>query len=219
MFNPFFGSRPDERGVRYAGFNIRVFANLIDMLLLLILISPLLMFTPKISIEEYPPQVQEAIYKRQNNLISDKEYVAIVVPYLKSQLYSADFVKKFVPLLIAQTLIFALVFVLFWRYKNSTPGKMLFKLRIIDDKTLEDPSTKQYIIRFIGYIIASIPLGLGFLIVAFNKRKKGLHDYMAGTSVIFISPEDPVRERKMFKYQTVIFLLILLIFFAYISMK
>ena len=44
------------------------------------------------------------------------------------------------------------------------------------------------LVRFVGYIISSIPLGLGFLMAAFNKRKLALHDIIAGTEVAYGTP-------------------------------
>jgi len=44
------------------------------------------------------------------------------------------------------------------------------------------------LVRFVGYIISWIPLGLGYLMAAFNKRKLALHDIIAGTEVVYGTP-------------------------------
>lgn len=81
--------------------------------------------------------------------------------------------------------IFPVVAVLaFWIYKSATPGKMVTKLIIVDAETGGKPSTGKFIIRYIGYILASIPFGLGLFWVAIDKRKRGWHDMLAGTVVI-----------------------------------
>jgi uncharacterized RDD family membrane protein YckC len=77
-----------------------------------------------------------------------------------------------------------LVVVLFWVYKQTTPGKMIFSAKIVDAKTGGNPSVFQCIIRYIGYIPSAMVLGLGFFWVAFDKKKQGWHDKMAGTVVI-----------------------------------
>jgi len=46
------------------------------------------------------------------------------------------------------------------------------------------------LVRVVGYIISYIPLGLGFLMAAFNKRKLALHDLIAGTEVVYGVPSD-----------------------------
>ena len=74
--------------------------------------------------------------------------------------------------------------ILFWHYKAATPGKMAFNLLIVDSKTLQKPTTKQLIIRYLGYYVSTLFFCLGFLWIAFDKRKQGWHDKMAGTVVI-----------------------------------
>ncbi|WP_066960998.1 RDD family protein [Microbulbifer sp. Q7] len=72
----------------------------------------------------------------------------------------------------------------FWVYKQATPGKMLLEAKIVDATTGDKPSLKQYIIRYLGYFISTIPLGLGLLWVAWDERKQGWHDKMARTVVV-----------------------------------
>jgi uncharacterized RDD family membrane protein YckC len=74
--------------------------------------------------------------------------------------------------------------ILFWIYKSATPGKMVVKLKVVDAKTGNSPSVQQSIIRYIGYIISTLPLFLGFIWVAWDSKKQGWHDKMAGTVVI-----------------------------------
>ncbi len=81
--------------------------------------------------------------------------------------------------------VFPVVAVLaFWIYRQATPGKMLVSAKIVDAKTGEKPSVSQYIIRYLGYIVSTLPLGLGLFWVAWDKRKQGWHDKMAGTLVV-----------------------------------
>jgi uncharacterized RDD family membrane protein YckC len=75
----------------------------------------------------------------------------------------------------------------FWIWRQATPGKMAIKARIVDAKTGEKPTTKQWILRYIGYFVSAIPLGLGYFWIAFDKRKQGWHDKMAGTVVVPIT--------------------------------
>ena len=86
--------------------------------------------------------------------------------------------------LLVQLLLPALLVVAFWVYKSATPGKMVVSAEIVDEKSLGKPSTGQLIVRYIGYYISSFILGLGFLWVAFDKRKQGWHDKIAGTLVV-----------------------------------
>ncbi len=86
--------------------------------------------------------------------------------------------------LLTQMLLPAALIVGFWVWKAATPGKMVISAKIVDAKTLGKPSTGQLIVRYIGYFISAFVFGLGFLWVAFDKRKQGWHDKIAGTLVI-----------------------------------
>ena len=74
--------------------------------------------------------------------------------------------------------------ILLWKYYQATPGKMIFKATIVDAKTGGNPSLSQLIFRYLGYIISTIPLGLGIFWVAFDKKKQGFHDKLANTVVV-----------------------------------
>jgi uncharacterized RDD family membrane protein YckC len=74
--------------------------------------------------------------------------------------------------------------VLFWKYKSATPGKIWMGIMIVDAKTGGTPSLGQLVLRFVGYIVCSLTLFLGFLLILFDNRKRGLHDMIAGTLVI-----------------------------------
>lgn len=78
----------------------------------------------------------------------------------------------------------ALVIILFWVYKSATPGKMILKLRIVDADSGGKPSTAQFVGRYFSYYLSTLPLMLGFIWVAFDQRKQGWHDKLAGTVVI-----------------------------------
>ena len=74
--------------------------------------------------------------------------------------------------------------ILFWIYKSATPGKMAVSAKIVDEKTGKKPSAKQCVIRYLGYYVSILALGLGFFWIAWDDKKQGWHDKMAGTVVI-----------------------------------
>ena len=87
--------------------------------------------------------------------------------------------------------------VLFWLKKQATPGKMVVAARVVDATTGKTLTAGQAVGRYLGYIVAAIPFGLGLLWVIFDRKKQGWHDKMAGTVVIRPRREgeksDPVR--------------------------
>ncbi|MFK8020886.1 MAG: RDD family protein [Pseudomonadales bacterium] len=78
----------------------------------------------------------------------------------------------------------AAVIILFWVYKSATPGKLLLSLRILDSDTGGQPSTKQFIGRYLAYYVSMIPLMIGFIWVGIDERKQGWHDKLSGTVVV-----------------------------------
>jgi uncharacterized RDD family membrane protein YckC len=85
----------------------------------------------------------------------------------------------------------AIAIIVFWIYKSATPGKMVTNLAIVDAKTGGKPSTGQFIGRYLGYYVSVIPLFLGILWVAIDKRKQGWHDKLAGTVVVRTNKRKP----------------------------
>jgi uncharacterized RDD family membrane protein YckC len=75
-------------------------------------------------------------------------------------------------------------FVLFWKYRSATPGKIWMDLTIVDADTLGNPTLIRLVMRYLGYYLSTILFLLGFIWIAFDKRKQGLHDKIANTLVI-----------------------------------
>jgi uncharacterized RDD family membrane protein YckC len=72
----------------------------------------------------------------------------------------------------------------FWVARQATPGKMAFAARIVDACSGGKPSGVQWAIRYVGYFVSTIPFLLGLIWVAFDPRKQGWHDKLAGTVVV-----------------------------------
>ncbi len=66
---------------------------------------------------------------------------------------------------------------------QATPGKRVFGLRVADldgDPVGFGTATG----RFLGKVISSLLLGIGYLMAAFTAKKQALHDMIAGTVVL-----------------------------------
>ena len=81
-------------------------------------------------------------------------------------------------------LIGALIVLLFWAERQATPGKMALALRIVDAETGGMPTMGRLTLRYVGYLVSALPLGLGYLWAIWDKRRQGWHDKMAGTLVV-----------------------------------
>jgi uncharacterized RDD family membrane protein YckC len=75
--------------------------------------------------------------------------------------------------------------IIFWKTRGATPGKMAIAAKIVDAKSGAAPSTGQCIVRYFAYLVSMLPLGLGFLWIAIDRRKQAFHDKIAGTVVVY----------------------------------
>jgi len=74
----------------------------------------------------------------------------------------------------------------FWVMLGQTPGQWLLGVRIV--RVTGKPLTvRRALLRYLGYWLSAIPLGLGFLWVLVDDRRQGWHDKLAGTYVIYDS--------------------------------
>jgi len=86
----------------------------------------------------------------------------------------------------------------FWRARQATPGKMALHLRVVDADTGGTLSTGQSVGRYFAYLVSMLPLCLGFVWIAFDRRKQGWHDKLAGSVVVRAKQRgtEPVRFPK-----------------------
>jgi S1-C subfamily serine protease/uncharacterized RDD family membrane protein YckC len=96
----------------------------------------------------------------------------------------------------------------FLKVYGATPGKMLYGLKVVDEKTDGELNFGKSLGRSLSYFISSIALGFGFLKIAFDKEKhKGWHDRLAGTIVL---------QREYKKPRAIILTLIAVIFYLWL---
>ena len=155
--------------VRYAGFWIRFVASLVDTFVLALPIGIVVYFLSDGNWFDF------SLYQQNLQMAMSGNTNALNMQPQTSMKWELLF--EFLVLLVT---------VIFWeKFKGTTPGKRFVNIKIVDAQTLKDIDNKQAITRSIGYIASSIiPFG-GFLMIAFRKDKKGLHDILAGTAVIY----------------------------------
>jgi uncharacterized RDD family membrane protein YckC len=103
------------------------------------------------------------------------------------ELLSEGLVDTLIGFMISYSFVAVLIHMLYFTYFHGTcgqtPGKMILGLRVVQT-TGEEMTLGLAFLRWIGYIISKIFLYLGFIWVAFDRRKQGWHDKIAGTVVI-----------------------------------
>mgnify|MGYP001205863945 CR=1 FL=1 len=145
-----------NKKLEYTGFWLRFVASTVDGLLLLLVLSPFM------------------IYHYYNSNFDIMSLVLMEGDFLIN-IHFDIYVNYILPFLLT---------LIFWGFFQATPGKITFRAKILDAKTGGKPNILQYIIRYLAYIPSVLFLGLGFLWIAFDKRKQGWHDKIAGTVVV-----------------------------------
>jgi uncharacterized RDD family membrane protein YckC len=88
-------------------------------------------------------------------------------------------------------LIGAVYFVAFWSGTGQTPGMRVMRVRVLTTSG-GSLSVRRSLVRFVGLILAIAPLFLGFLPVPFDRRRRALPDFLAGTVVVCEPAESAV---------------------------
>jgi uncharacterized RDD family membrane protein YckC len=85
-------------------------------------------------------------------------------------------------------------FVLFWSTTGQTPGMRLMQLRVARGAGRRLGVVRS-VVRLVGLALAIIPLFVGFLPVLFDRRRRALQDFLAGTVVFYeIDGGSPARD-------------------------
>ena len=89
-------------------------------------------------------------------------------------------------------LIMGIYLACFWTLAAQTPGMRLMRLRVTSlDGHLLRPS--RALLRLVGMVLAAIPLMAGYAMILVDDRRRGLHDRLARTRVLYVAEEDPIR--------------------------
>ena len=76
-------------------------------------------------------------------------------------------------------------FYFFWRTAGQTPGMRLMGVRVLSARSTGRLTRWQALLRTIGLALAIIPCFLGFVPALFDRRRRALPDYLAGTVVVY----------------------------------
>jgi uncharacterized RDD family membrane protein YckC len=93
------------------------------------------------------------------------------------------------------TLAVAGYFIVFWTAAGQTPGMRVMRMRVT---TLnEEPlGIGRAVLRFVGLLLAIVPLFAGFLPMLVDARRRGLQDYLGGTIVLYTDRPSPAEAER-----------------------
>ncbi|MCT4635788.1 MAG: RDD family protein [Rickettsiales bacterium] len=176
---------------KYPGFQARMMASLIDLTLIALLFSPLFMLLGNLVYGDSAPSemIRHAVFDMievNKDTGMKPDFIAFIStnPEYSDYFFKQYGLIKMVLLQLSQLIAIMVVVMVFWFKKQATPGKMLLSMKIVDAKTLGKPSSRQLIIRLVGYIISVVPVFLGVIWIVFDSRKQAWHDKIANTLVI-----------------------------------
>lgn len=95
-------------------------------------------------------------------------------------------------------------FVGFWSATGQTPGDRVMQIRVVTSQG-DRVRPGRGIVRCVGLVVAALPLFAGYLLIPFDRRRRGLQDRLAGTVVVDapdLSLAQARRARKRAAYQT-----------------
>ncbi|RMH37602.1 MAG: RDD family protein [Nitrospirae bacterium] len=155
--------------LRYAGFWIRLWASLLDTILVLMIVVPFLQFASGSALPSFDFSGETS---------SDLMRLFYVNSWSLVGKGPVDFLISWV--------LPAIAVLAFWICRSATPGKMAIGAKIVDATSFTDPTVKQLIVRYVGYYLSMLPIfpPLGIIWIAFDPRKQGWHDKLAGTVVV-----------------------------------
>jgi uncharacterized RDD family membrane protein YckC len=156
---PMFASSAGKRGpVKYAGFWMRLFAYIIDVLIVYVMIFVV------------------------------GSIVGFVIGYAAgaSDPPPDDMVLRIAGVFFAVAVVCCLFYYIYFPSGKwqATPGKRICGIHII----CVDGGRVTGLValgRYLSYIVSTLPLGIGFLMIGWSEEKKGLHDMMCATRVIY----------------------------------
>ncbi len=165
---------------QYGKFSNRMLASAIDICILFMFALPVVDFMMG---QLFPPVNQERLMELLNS-----PDVKNNSAHMWAAIWEASKEQHILQRMIMENLLqigfIAFYTLTFWFRYSTTPGKMLFRLQIVDEKTGEPMSDKQAVKRFLGYFVSGAILSFGFIWILFNKKQRGFHDIIAGTVVI-----------------------------------
>jgi uncharacterized RDD family membrane protein YckC len=166
----------DNQEIRYAGFWVRFTASLLDTFLLALPLGTVVYFLSDgawFDLEAFRQNMALAMQGNAQGALAQQPRTDM----------TWELIFEFSVLAVTA---------LFWRrWRGATPGKRIAGITVVDVNTFGEIDNKQAVIRSLGYIVSTLVLLMGFIMVAFRQDKRGLHDLLAGTAVVYTNqPEE-----------------------------
>lgn len=155
----------------YAGFITRALALIIDLLIIMT-VSIVFSLVMRLLLNFFGlGDLAATVFDRTIEPVTgSSNLIVTLLRWLTAFLTSATFLFTYL--------------VFFWTTIGKTPGMALVGLRVVQDGQMALPF-KWAVVRALAYYLSALPLGLGFLWVLVDNERRGWHDKLARTYVLY----------------------------------
>jgi uncharacterized RDD family membrane protein YckC len=77
-------------------------------------------------------------------------------------------------------------FIFFWSTTGQTPGDRVMRIRVRDGREDRPLTVGRAVVRLLGAVLSALLLFLGYVMILFDPRRRGLHDRMANSIVVYV---------------------------------
>lgn len=186
----------EKQVVKYATLNRRMMAVSIDMLIITLVLNPIMSFFEKIVYMGRTPYMAIMDYAQNGHI----EGRTIDVTTIVNLFIEEGLLGKFVFMQLIPFVILGCYFIFCWSKYGYTFGGYLLSIAVkLADAEGNNISLLRSFSRFASSFLCYFTLGLGYIMLSFNKKHQSIHDKITSTVVVEQKPDFSLVERLGFK--------------------
>lgn len=186
----------EKQVVKYATLNRRMMAVSIDMLVITLILNPLMSFLEKLVYMGRTPYMAIMDYS-QNNYVEGQtvDITDLVNLFISEGLFGKFLIMQLIPFLILGA-----YFAFCWAKFTYTFGGYLLSISVrLDDDSQSKISFLRSILRFLASFLCYFTLGIGYIMLSFNRKRQAIHDKICKTIVAEQKPDFSLVEKLGFR--------------------
>ena len=120
--------------------------------------------------------------------------ITIATMFLPNNMLTKDFIFQYSILDIVLYIAGAVYFIILTYQCEATLGKMLLNIKVVSTEDRKLTLLEVIYRETIGRFLSGLILSLGYLLVIFHKEKRGIHDLLSDTKVVYCFKKKVVVE-------------------------
>lgn len=186
----------EKQVVKYTTLNKRMMAISIDMLLVTLVLNPVMALLEKFVYMGRTPYMALVEYAQNADVKSDTIDITGVVNLFIGE----GLLGKFLFMQLIPFIILGIYFIYCWSKYGRTFGGYLLSIAVKTDAEVPEMiSKKRAFFRFLASFLCYLTLGIGYLILSFNKKRQAIHDRICRTIVVEEKPDFSLVEKLGFR--------------------